>query len=420
MYRDYDTIQISYESWEGKQIMPLGWIDFSRSERNKVLSVLEMLTEAGTLDELGIAPVRDGFANLFFPGTSTVQTRAKYFLIVPYALKDLEYSDETNPNRMRQSFDAVERWCGEQFLAHGEDTAGIIGGRSLRQKRWVKRTPADIYWNGLRSYGIFTGGNLSLYEYMRAVCVRKSQKDTLGRLGNRRDNAGENEQDDKDAGGLLSMRFWKIPTYTPGWAKELKLSLTEEEGSFLRTQIITAFPDSMFAYILRNRMTEVLSCKSFPELHSLMPGFPGQIRDDYALAVSFSNFLYVLRSIYNLLVSGGSNEEAEAEWQALEPDLEELAAVDLDAIFGRLHLYGNVFLCNFLRKSRDFMRAGDLDGMKTEIRRRERELKQGRAKTLHPGSLTLRYGTAAGGLDYRFGNAKVLLRDIFESEGCDV
>ena len=71
--------------------MPLGWIDFSKSERNKVLSVLDLLSEAGTLDELGIAPVRDGFANLFFPGTSTIQTRAKYFMIVPYALKDLEY-----------------------------------------------------------------------------------------------------------------------------------------------------------------------------------------------------------------------------------------------------------------------------------------------------------------------------------------
>ena len=64
--------------------MPLGWIDFSKTERNKVLSVLDLLSEAGTLDELGIAPVRDGFANLFFPGTSTIQTRAKYFMIVPY------------------------------------------------------------------------------------------------------------------------------------------------------------------------------------------------------------------------------------------------------------------------------------------------------------------------------------------------
>ena len=63
--------------------MPLGWIDFSKSERSKVLSVLNLLSESGTLDELGIAQIRDGFANLFFPGTSTIQTRAKYFMIIP-------------------------------------------------------------------------------------------------------------------------------------------------------------------------------------------------------------------------------------------------------------------------------------------------------------------------------------------------
>lgn len=70
--------------------MPIGWIDFSKSERNKILTVLDLLSEDGTLDELGLAPIRDGFSNLFFQGTSAIQTRAKYFFIVPYALRDLE------------------------------------------------------------------------------------------------------------------------------------------------------------------------------------------------------------------------------------------------------------------------------------------------------------------------------------------
>ena len=34
--------------------MPLGWIDFSKSERNKVLSELDKQSEPGTLNELGI------------------------------------------------------------------------------------------------------------------------------------------------------------------------------------------------------------------------------------------------------------------------------------------------------------------------------------------------------------------------------
>lgn len=111
--------------------MPLGWIDYSREERNKVISVLDLLSEKGTLDELGVAPIRDGFANLFFPGTSTIQTRAKYFLIVPYACRDIEISAETSPERALKTLDNEERLCGERFRDIDPNTDGLIGGVTL-------------------------------------------------------------------------------------------------------------------------------------------------------------------------------------------------------------------------------------------------------------------------------------------------
>ena len=61
--------------------MQLGWIDFSKEDRQKALDVINLLSEQGAVDELGIGVIRDAFANYFFPGTSTIQTRAKYFLI---------------------------------------------------------------------------------------------------------------------------------------------------------------------------------------------------------------------------------------------------------------------------------------------------------------------------------------------------
>ena len=397
--------------------MPLGWIDFSKSERNKVLSVLDLLSESGTLDELGIAPIRDGFANLFFPGTSTIQTRAKYFMIVPYALKDLEYSSETNPNRMLRTLDEVERKCGEKLIGNGEDTDGIIGSRSLAQNKWVKRTPADIYWAGLRNFGIFTGGTLSLSEYIRAMCALKNQKATITKLGNRNDNADADEGDDKDAGELFRMQFWKIPTYKDSWMEDLSIKMSSEEGAFLRQQIITAYPDSMLAFILRNSVTEIFVCKTFQELESLIKIFPEQIQNDYSLAYAFSSFLLVLRVVYNIVVSAGLNEAANALWEKFQPDISELADVDLDAVFARLSVYRNVSLCAFLRKAQGLMKNADLDGLKTEIKRRERELKTSRAKTLHPGEFDRDAWFGGGELDYRFGNAKVIIGDIFESEG---
>ena len=58
--------------------MQLGWVDFSKADREKVLDVMNLLQEQGAVDEIGIGLIRDAFANYFFPGTSTVQTRAKY------------------------------------------------------------------------------------------------------------------------------------------------------------------------------------------------------------------------------------------------------------------------------------------------------------------------------------------------------
>lgn len=68
--------------------MEIGWIDFSKEDREKVLDVINLLQEQGAVDELGIGQIRDAFANRFFPGTSTVQTRAKYFFLVPYILRE--------------------------------------------------------------------------------------------------------------------------------------------------------------------------------------------------------------------------------------------------------------------------------------------------------------------------------------------
>lgn len=397
--------------------MPLGWIDFSKSERNKVLSVLDLLSERDTLDELGIAPIRDGFANIFFPGTSTIQTRAKYFLIVPYALKDLELSNETNPNRVLQAFDEIEKECAERLL-EGDDTEGVIGSRSLAQGQWVKRTPAEIYWGGLRNYGIFTVGNFSLSEYVRAICVMKKSKTSIKSLGNRNDSE-ENDGDDKDAGDLFHKQFWHIPTYTKDWMDDLSVKLTEEEGDFLRRQIVLSFPDSMMAYILKNDLSEILEVDDFASLGSLIHLFPNQIQSDYALAIDFSNFLYVIRVMYNIIISDGENNRANSEWEILKTELESCAAIDLEAVFNRLQIHGNGALCDFLRKEKKLMLAKDIEGMQDEIRRRERFLKEGRARTMHPGEFDTSVWYGGGELSYRFNDAKVIMRDIFESEESD-
>lgn len=397
--------------------MQLGWIDFSKTERNKILSVLDLLSEPGTLDELGISPIRDGFANLFFPGTSTIQTRAKYFFLVPYALKELELSNETNPNKVLRALNETERMCGEILLEQNANENGIIGKRSLQGGRWVKRTPADIYWAGLRKYGIFTGGNISLGEYVRASCVIKNQKSNLTKLGNRNDSAEENECDDKNAGNIFKMQFWKMPLYTKKWREKIQMSLTKEEGEFLREQIISTCPDSMLSYILENRMTEILDLENFSDLGAIINKFPKQMQDEYTLALSFSDFLFVARTLYNIIISDGQNVQANDTFEELKEVMAELAEIDIDLIFAKLYIY-KVDLKNFIKKLQDCMRNNDVEEMKKAIKAREIMLKgQSRAKTAHPGEFDPNDWIGGGELDYRFNNAKTIIRDIFESEG---
>lgn len=173
----------------------------------------------------------------------------------------------------------------------------------------------------------------------------------------------------------------------------------------------------MMAFILRNGLVEVLKSKTFQEMRSLISLFPEHIQQDYAAAYSFSEFLFVLRTVYNIIISEGLNEAANTLWEAQKEELGTLAEVELESVFSRLNVFGNVFLCNFLRRSQALMKHSDLEGLKMEIKRRERELKQTRAKTMHPGEFDQNAWFGGGQLDYRFGNAKVILNDIFESEG---
>jgi len=49
-----------------------------------------MFTEKESRDELGIGSIRDAIADILFPGTSTIQTRLRYMLLLPWMYRELE------------------------------------------------------------------------------------------------------------------------------------------------------------------------------------------------------------------------------------------------------------------------------------------------------------------------------------------
>ena len=100
----------------------LTWLDYSERDRRRALDVIDLFRETGMVDELGLASVRNSYSDLFFPGTSTIQTRACYFLLVPWTFLRLE--------RLRiRSSEAAARNRWEELnlnrrLRAGDDTWG--------------------------------------------------------------------------------------------------------------------------------------------------------------------------------------------------------------------------------------------------------------------------------------------------------
>ena len=80
----------------------LSWIDYDQTARERTLRILSLFHERDSRDELGLGGIRDSFADQFFPGTSTIQTRLRYMLFIPWIYKRLE--EKTNlPSGFRRS-----------------------------------------------------------------------------------------------------------------------------------------------------------------------------------------------------------------------------------------------------------------------------------------------------------------------------
>tara|TARA_R110002167_G_scaffold234711_1_gene439994 strand:- start:5406 stop:6641 length:1236 start_codon:yes stop_codon:yes gene_type:complete len=211
----------------------LGWVDFSSEDRELVRKVLAMVREPGTLDELGIGQIRDGFSDLLFPGISTIQTRAKYFVTVPQILRDYYDSRVISKKRKHVSLESYLK-SEENYVAeiltnlHGKDEKGIIGSTQIASGG-VARRPSSVYWNGLRQFGIVNVKS-SLAEF-----ARDYGKSTFI------EEEASNEYGHDDLSQLRATQPVHLPKgINRNWKNELEISLTKPEAKFLVNKIRNA------------------------------------------------------------------------------------------------------------------------------------------------------------------------------------
>lgn len=194
------------------------WLDFSEAQQQKLNETLKTFEEKGTVDDLGFGSIRDAISSSFFPGTSVLQTRARYFLFIPWIY---QYVENQWPKNVQGKGADFERSLISALLK-SQDLEGVIG--RLREKD-LKTLPSSIYWSGLQTFGIFLLKGRGLQQYSK---IRSRARERI-------EFEGEFESE--------SGSFWsEIPSAPPDFFKfkYAELALTKKEAEWLSEHFLSA------------------------------------------------------------------------------------------------------------------------------------------------------------------------------------
>lgn len=394
----------------------LSWLDFAESDRQRAMQVIDLFREKGTVDELGFAPIRDAFADYLFPGTSTIQTRARYFLFLPWLMRRYENRKFT-AQQIAEKIRKRETKLIRALLAGDDKQGGIIGRDALDA---LKRMPSSVYWRGLHLWGVrlFSG---SIDQYCRR-CARA------------RSVADQGVVTDDGEPLSVSSRNWhpSLPNEPADLYERALFRLTAQEAEFLRERICAAQPTSMLAQVV-NRATSRLTA-GFAWDESLNAMLTPQLRKAVEHARRFAVCAWGGPLIYSRMLAG-RKQNAElvakldvslAEWQEAlgreETELSEWDRADFWSLIHRLNPRLSSRTQNFadnwigvaLRAA-----AGTPVWKETVVQKliegREGQLKGARAR-LRPENQRARdrwQGDAEGGpMDFRWGPTRIIVNDI--------
>lgn len=401
----------------------LGWLDLDGAASERVATLLRSLEEPGTIDALGLGSIRDAFSDMLTPGTSTVQTRLRYFIFLAWIFRRLEAEGVPPASFARKLRDCEAKLI--DCLRHLGPNQGVIGrivGRSLR------RMPSDIYWGSMAAWGI-RRFPLSIAEFGQRIAARE-------RLRIERDEDG-------NATEPSALMWASVPDEPPDFLDtDISFKLEPDEAQVLIDGIRRHHPDTLIA---------VLSAESGLSIDGIdypwlvpAPRLPDRLPDRLAEMLRhgrcFSELTHGPRLVYNLLVAqmarnelGWSTETLIDEqveqlkgWASLvEGRHEDLRSwVDEPEAFRRLLASHNIahrtlhFWNDLARRA-----VNDPSGFAKNqevhqlVRDRERHLKTGRARLSHRAALESGGQPASiGQLDYRWSITKSYLQDLTAAE----
>lgn len=399
----------------------LTWIDHDPAARERAHRIIQLFQEKESRDELGLGAIRDRFADLLFPGTSTLQTRLRYMLFVPWLYQRLENA-RTPANRFGDQADKAERDLIEVMRSAEEREAGIVGGRSGRS---VKRLPGSVYWAGLGTWGI-RRMDWSQDEYHRAIDLvyqrRKAQDELSRERARNRDDGGQRPDP------VTITWHPQLPPAPEDFPTRATFQLTVDEASFLRDLLQRAHPQSLLAWLaLHGEPAEV----DAPWHHPQLTAFSAENQVLLRHGRLFSELMHGAALVYNLALAEAKAWEEKVEmyrerltaWlEAL--DRAELSEWSLDTLWKALASPGVTFSTRqFVAHWRALVvgrgaRLVDDAEVRALIRQREMHLKGGHSRFKSPKALeNWQGGSGLARLTYRWPNAAGLLHDLYTGLG---
>ena len=393
----------------------MGWLDLDGAASERVATLLRSLEEPGTIDSLGLGSIRDAFSDMLTPGTSTVQTRLRYFIFLPWIFRRLE-DEGVRPSSFARKLRHYEAELIKRLLHLGpeERVIGSVAGRAL------KRMPSDIYWAGMMAWGI-RRLPLSIAEYGQQIAARQELRV---------------ERDEDGNATELSTPMWAaIPPEPPDFLEsDTDFKLEPDEAQVLIDSIRRHHPDTLIA-VLSAEPGLALDDIDYPWLVPA-PGLPARLAEVLRHGRCFSELTHGPRLVYNLLVARKAhNELAWSTEERIDEQIEQLndwaslvetrhddlrSWVDEPEKFRRLLAGYNIthrtlhFWIDLARRAvNDPSGFAENQEVHQLVRDRERHLKTGRARLSHRAALESSGQPASvEQLDYRWGITRTYLQDL--------
>jgi hypothetical protein len=399
----------------------LTWLDHDASDRDRMNRILALFRERDTRDELGVGVIRDLLADELFPGTSTIQTRLRYMLFVPWIyqqLEDEEWGSDGLAKEARKREVALVK-----ALSESDDTDGVFGKRAGGD---LKRLPSSVYWAGLGIWQIrrFEG---SQEQYCSAIDSISDLRKSRHRLTETARRRGEGVE--ATTGSSAATWHSKLPAPPPDFPESASIGLTRDEAHFIQDQIVTSQPKSLLARLIMLPLPDV----DYPWHHPALGGFTDEHKSFLHHADMLSQAMYGAAILYNLMLaevrSGSSLAQARhddaQEWLG-SLDWTSLGDWSFDWVWPLAFKHQQIVSPNTLDFCKRWVallmecrqsimkdkRARDL------IRVREMRLKGGRSRFTNPRALDQWSGSAGlFRMNYRWPTVTRFIRDLQEGLG---